>query len=383
MALIDRTDRHLTVVQLLPALQSGGVERGTLEVGRELVRRGHRSIVVSAPGRMLADLTAAGSEHVSWPIGVKSPMTLRWLPPLRRLLRQQRVDILHARSRVPAWLGYVAWRSMEPTERPRFITTVHSIYSVSPYSAIMTRGERVIAISKTVENYIRRNYAMSDPSRIRVIYRGIDEQEFPPGHRPSQAWRASFHNAFPQVPDDRPILTLPGRLVRRKGHLDFVVMLAALRRCGVAFHALIVGGEDPRRGHYAGQVRQAVAENSLGDCVTFTGDRRDMADIYGLSTIVYCPSAQPVEAFGRTVVEALTTGTPVIGYDHGGVGETLAALLPEGRVAPGDIDGLLERTVAFLRSPPHPRPNVMFTRQAMLDATMALYEEAAGRRSAR
>lgn len=371
---------RMTVVQLLPALESGGVERGTLEVGRELVRHGHRSIVVSAPGRMLADLTAAGIEHVSWPIGVKSPMTLRWLLPLRRLLREQRVDILHARSRVPAWLGYLTWRSMAPAERPRFLTTVHSIYSVSAYSAIMTRGERVIAISKTVEDYIKRNYAMSDHSRMRVIYRGIDEQEFAPGHRPSVAWRASFHNTFPEVPDDRPILTLPGRLVRRKGHLDFIAMLAALRHQGVTFHAMVVGGQDPRRSHYAEQVKQAVREHNLEDCMTFTGDRSDMADIYGFSTIVYCPSAEPVEAFGRTVVEALNTGTPVIGYNHGGVGETLTALLPEGRVAPGDIDGLLERTMAFLRTPPQPRPNTMFTRQAMLDATLALYEEVVGTR---
>ena len=133
----------LNVAQLLPALNGGGVERGAVEVAGELVRRGHRSLVISAGGRLVPELVGAGSEHLAWPLGVKSPLTLRWVQPLRRWLAAQRIDILHARSRLPAWIGWLAWRGMDPATRPRFVTTVHGLYSVSRYSAIMTWGERL------------------------------------------------------------------------------------------------------------------------------------------------------------------------------------------------------------------------------------------------
>src|SRR3990172_8309015 len=123
-------------MQLVPAMEVGGVERGTLDVADGLVRRGHRSIVVSAGGRLVPFLVGGGSEHVQWPIGAKTPLTLRWTGRLRRLLRENRVDILHARSRLPAWIAYLAWRGMQPERRPGFVTTVHGYYSVNPYSAV-------------------------------------------------------------------------------------------------------------------------------------------------------------------------------------------------------------------------------------------------------
>ena len=119
--------KKLTVVQILPALESGGVERGTLEVGRYLVQNGHRSIVISAGGRMVEQLRREGSEHIAWDVGAKSLWSLRFVPRLRRFLRDNQVDILHARSRMPAWLAWLAWRGMEPIHRPRFVTTVHGL----------------------------------------------------------------------------------------------------------------------------------------------------------------------------------------------------------------------------------------------------------------
>jgi hypothetical protein len=111
---------RLSVAQLLPALNGGGVERGTLEVARELVQHGHRSLVISAGGRLAPELACEGSEHLAWPLGVKSPLTLRWVWPLRRWLAEQRIDILHARSRLPAWVGWLAWRGMDPADPATF-----------------------------------------------------------------------------------------------------------------------------------------------------------------------------------------------------------------------------------------------------------------------
>src|SRR5574340_562156 len=150
--------KKLTVLQLLPALESGGVERGTLEVADALVQRGHRALIMSGGGRLVAPLTKLGAEHYTWPIGVKSPRTLLLVHKLRRFLIEQQVDIVHARSRVPAWIAYLAWRGMEPAMRPRFVTTLHGMYGVNRYSRIMTRGEAVIAVSDTVREYILQNY---------------------------------------------------------------------------------------------------------------------------------------------------------------------------------------------------------------------------------
>ncbi|MDG4595192.1 MAG: glycosyltransferase family 4 protein [Candidatus Contendobacter sp.] len=363
---------RLSVAQLLPALNGGGVERGTLEVARELVRRGHRSVVISAGGRLVADLVNAGSEHCPWPLGAKSPLTLRWVWPLRRWLAEQRIDILHARSRLPAWVGWLAWRGMDRATRPRFVTTVHGLYSVSPYSAIMARGERVIAVSETVRDYLRRHYPALPAERIQLIQRGVDPAAFPWGYRPSAAWRADWRQQYPQL-QDAPVLTLPGRLSRLKGHEDFIELIGRLRTRGWPARGLIVGGVEPRRQRYADQLRQKVRSLGLDDVILFTGHRADMRDIYAASTLVLSLSAQP-ESFGRTVLEALSLGTPVVGYDHGGVGEILARLYPAGLTARGDLDALTARVIELLTAAPPVPPVPVFPLRRMLDETLALYE---------
>ena len=161
--------RRLTIVQCVPALQGGGVERGTLEISRAIVERGHRSIVISAGGRLVERLVREGGEHAEWPIGRKSLATLRQVGRLRRFCEEQRVDILHARSRVPAWVCLLAWRKIAPASRPRFLTTMHGIHSVSRYSEVMTRGERVIAVSESVRDHIARCYPRCDMARVTVI----------------------------------------------------------------------------------------------------------------------------------------------------------------------------------------------------------------------
>lgn len=363
----------LSVVQVLPELDSGGVERGTLEVAQALVAAGHRSLVISGGGRMVAELARAGSEHLEWDIGRKSPLTWRFVARLRRLLRDRGVDILHARSRVPAWVAYLAWRSMPSEHRPRFVTTAHGVYSVNRFSEIMTRGERVIAVSESIRDYLRESFPRADMERVRVIHRGVDARAFPPGYQPDAQWSADWYARFPEL-EHKFVLTLPGRLTRLKGHEAFLRLLARLAGDDDTVHGLIVGDADSSGRAYAEGLRREAARRALP--VTFAGRRDDMRDIYASSNLVLSLSSRP-ESFGRTVVEALSMGIAVLGYDHGGVGEVLAGAFPEGRVPAGDEDALHRRVCAFRDRPFYPRTPVPFSLEAMLSKTLALYQELA------
>ncbi|MHB8454395.1 MAG: glycosyltransferase family 4 protein [Acidiferrobacterales bacterium] len=364
-------DAQMSVVQILPALEGGGVERGTLEVAAELVRCGHRSIVISGGGRLVDELVCGGSEHISWPVGRKSLFSLRFVSRLRNFLHEQHVDILHARSRLPAWLAYLAWRGMDPALRPHLVTTVHGMYSVSRYSAVMTRGERVIAVSDAVKEYVLQNYAMP-AGRLRVIHRGIDPGAFPYGYRAPESWRREWYGQYPFL-SDQFVLALPGRITRRKGHADFIRLVSRLRACGYPARGLIVGAEDPRHAAYAEELR-ILARASGPQLITFAGERSDLREIYTVSDLVLSLSTRP-ESFGRTVLEALSLGIPVVGYRHGGVGEVLDTIFPAGAVPPGDAGALEAKVVGFMRSRPKVPVSQPFSLDRMLDQTLELYRE--------
>lgn len=364
---------RLTVVQLIPTLHSGGAERSTLEIARALVAAGHRSIVVSAGGRLVGQLEAEGSEHVTLPIGIKSLATLGQIGALRRLFREVSPDIVHARSRLPAWIGWWALRGIKP--RPHFVTTVHGLNTPGSYSGILMRGERVIVVSQTLRDYVLRHYPRLDPARISVIPRGIDTDAFPYGYRPDDSWRQAFFAEYPTLAG-APLLTLPGRGTRLKGHRDAIELLAELRQRGVDARLLLLGAIEPGREAYVEELRELIAKRNLGSQVVLTEARGDVRDVYAISTLILQLSTKP-ESFGRTVIEALSLCRPVLGYAHGGVGELLAELYPAGRVPLGDREKLVERASELLRlAPPIPPPR-SYRLADMQEATLALYGEVA------
>lgn len=368
--------RKLTVVQMLPAIEGGGVEQGTLEVARALVDAGHRSIVISAGGRMTEQLLAQGSEHLCRDVGHKSILSARHIWPLRRYLKRNQVDILHLRSRMPAWIGYLAWKGMPAGQRPHLVTTVHGLYSVKRYSEIMTRGEKVIAVSDTVRRYLLDNYPKLDQHRIVVIPRGVDADAFPYGYQPPLSWLKQWYDEYPQL-NSAQVLTLPGRITRLKGHHDFIDLIAALHKRGNCVYGLIVGGEDPRRKRYADEVRQYIDASGLGNYIIMIGSRMDLKAIYSISDVVLSLSNKP-ESFGRTVLEALSLGRPVVGYDHGGVGEQLQTLYPIGRVPPGQNALLVDKVNEILQGNTEPVSSSQpYKLSAMLDATINLYQSLA------
>jgi len=366
--------RTLTVVQLIPALRAGGAERSVLEVGQALVLAGHRSVVISAGGRMVERLQAEGSEHIELDIGRKSLFTLGRLGRLRRLLRELKPDVVHVRSRLPAWMGWWALKGLSP--KPHFVTTVHGLNSPGRYSAIMLRGERIVVVSQTVRDYLISHYRKLDTARIRIVPRGIDPAAFPYGHRPDEAWQKAFFNEFPNLAGG-PLLTLPGRGTRLKGHHDAIELVAELKQRGIDTRLLLLGVIEPGREAYVRELMDLIKDRGIGDRVAMTPPREDVRDIYAMSSLILQLSNKP-EAFGRTVVEALSLCRPVLGYAHGGVGELLAELYPAGRVPPGDRERLVERAAELLRVAPPIAPLQRYRLIDMQHAALALYEEVSG-----
>jgi glycosyltransferase involved in cell wall biosynthesis len=361
----------LTVVQLIPALHSGGAERSALEIARALVEAGHRSVVISAGGRLVEQLQAEGSEHITLDLGRKSLRTLSRLGVLRRVLRELKPDIVHARSRLPAWLGWWAMKGMAP--QPHFVTTVHGLNSPGRYSAILLRGERVVAVSQTMRDFVLSHYPWLEPAKVRVIPRGIDPEAFPYGHRPDDSWQKAFFAEYPAL-SGAPLLTLPARGTRLKGHHEAIELLADLKRRGIEARLLLLGVIEPGREAYVAELRELIRVRGVATLVALTPPRHDIRDIYAISALVLQLSNKP-ESFGRTVIEALSLCRPVLGYAHGGVGELLAELYPAGRVPPGDRERLVERAAELLRVAPPISPLQSYRLADMQQATLALYDE--------
>ncbi|HJT97950.1 MAG TPA: glycosyltransferase, partial [Rhodanobacteraceae bacterium] len=367
--------RPLTVIQLVPALDAGGAEQSAVEIGRALAAAGHRSIVVSTGGRHVARLVAEGSEHIELPIAKKSLATLGQVRALRALIRRERADIVHARSRVPAWLGWLAIRGLDP--RPHFVTTAHGLNTPGWYSAIMARGERVICVSNTVRDHLLHNYPRTDPAKLIVIPRGVDTDEFPFGYQPGDSWREWFFAEFPQLADV-PLLTLPARGTRLKGHADAIDLVADLKARGIEVALFLLGAHQPGRERYILELQEHAMARDVFERLAISAPRDDVRDIYAISSLILQLSNKP-ESFGRTVIEALALCRPVLGYDHGGVGELLADLYPVGRVPPGDRARLVERAAELLHRAPAIAPLQRYRLADMQSATLALYEDLASR----
>ncbi|WP_313929480.1 glycosyltransferase [Pseudoxanthomonas sp.] len=369
--------RRLTVVQLLPALESGGVERSTLEIADALVRAGHRAVVVSAGGRLEPALRATGAEHVTLDIGRKSLLTLRHAGALRHLFAEVGADIVHARSRLPAWNGLWAVRSMPSASRPRFVTTMHGLNSPGRYSAVMTYGERVICVSDTVRRYLLQHYPRTDPGKLVVIPRGIDPAQFPRAAHPdaeARAWAAAQH---PALAGDGPLLVLPGRGTRLKGHREALALLGNLRDRGVDARLWMPGARERGREQYVVELETEAQLGRFADALAITPPTTEIARAYAASDLVLQLSRKP-EAFGRTVIEAFSVGRPVVGWAHGGVGELLAELQPLGAVPAFDEGVLLDTAQDVLAHPPPPLATMAaYTLRAMQDATLALYHDLA------
>ena len=374
-----------TILQVVPSLVTGGVERGACDVARAIEAVGLNAVVMSAGGPMAEDLVAAGVRHVTAPVATKSPLAIR-----RNIRRVAAVAeacgaaIIHARSRAPAWSAYYAARRLGLP----FVTTFHGTYNFKGrakrwYNSVMTRGDRVIAISQFIADHIAANYRCP-ADRVRVIHRGIDTDVFDP-EAVSLNRIAELRNAW-SFENSGPVILLPGRMARWKGHAVLIRAMTALDDPEVT--CLIVGGGGSDS--YVAELEAEVNALQLTDQVWFVGDCRDMPAAYALADLVVSASTDP-EAFGRVAVEGQAMGKPVIASAHGGAQETVIDLeaQPEDGTGwltpPGDAEALAaalghalvlnatDRTAIGERG----RANAIarFSRATMCRATLAVYAE--------
>ncbi len=323
------------VLQVLPRLESGGVERGTVEIAQAIAGAGGVPLVASAGGRLVAAVGRAGGRHVMLPLATKNPVGMwRNAGRLAGLIRAERAGIVHARSRAPAWSALLAARRTGA----HFVTTYHGIYNENApgkraYNAVMARGERVIAISRFVESLLLSRHRV-DPARIRVIPRGIDPAVFDPARiatpriaRLAEAWR---------LPDGAATVMLPARLSRWKGAGVLIAAMARLQHAGAC--CVLVGAIEGRE-RFVRELEQQAGVAGVADRLRLVGHCDDMPAALMLADVVVSASTDP-EGFGRAVIEAQAMARPVIATDHGGAAETVEHLVTGWRVPPGDADAL-------------------------------------------
>jgi len=368
-----------TILQVVPALDSGGVERGTIEIASALVDIGWQAIVASAGGRMVAELERAGGRHIELPLAGKSPLLIRRnIGKLTKVIKRQHVDLVHARSRAPAWSARTAARRCKVP----FVTTYHSPYGDNwlkrPYNAVMASGDRVIAISDYVADVIRRRHHIDEKRMVR-IHRGVDMIAFDPTQVAenrlitlAQKWR---------LPDAAPVVLLPGRLSRWKGQILAIDAVAKLENKAAI---LVLVGDHQGRERFLEELEDHIELSDLQNRVRLVGDCRDMPAAYMLADVVLSASTEP-EGFGRVSAEGLAMGRPVVATDHGGSMEIVrhnenGILVPNedaGAMAAA-IDELLqldpeERRLLAMQARRHVEKNFSVAR--MCADTLAIYRE--------
>ncbi|MCZ8141551.1 MAG: glycosyltransferase family 4 protein [Acetobacteraceae bacterium] len=370
------------LLQVLPALRSGGVERGTLEIAEAQIAAGFRAIVASAGGEMVPALEALGAKHITLPLTAKSPLAIwRNAAALAALMRTEGVALIHARSRAPAWSALIAARR---TGLP-FVTTYHGAYNEGfpgkrLYNSVMARGDRVIAISHFIADLIRTRHGVAE-ARLRVIPRGVDPRRFDPS-LVSPERRDKLRTAW-NLPEGRPIIMLPARVTRWKGQM---VLVEAMARLPGDSLALLVGDAEERPAFKA-ELLARIESLGLTDRVRLVGHANDMPAALLLADVVIHASTD-AEAFGRTVIEAQAMARPVIASDLGAPRETVAEGITGWRIPPGDAAALADATGKALALPAAERAALGararaavlsgYTTEAMQAATMAVYRELIG-----
>ena len=358
----------MRIIQLLPALNEGGVERGVAELNREYVARGVESIVISAGGKLVPEIERHGGRHFTLNVASKNPLTVPLrVAKLRSVLQKLQPSIVHARSRVPAWLCVFAnWNPRFP-----FVTTVHGLNSVNPYSRVMTFGDRVICVSEVVAAHIKKHYGVP-VERITVIQRGVDLRVFDPA-RVDLDFVAGFR-AQHQLANRKVVMSV-GRITRLKGYEDFIDTMALLRRSLPEIAGVIVGGASEDKEDYLGELKARVARLDLTGRIVFAGSQSRMPEIYSLAdAVVNCSPIMP--NVQRTIVESLAMNTPVLATNQ----EGLRHLVRDGLNGfiinshdPADLAAKLLRALDLPRSDIRVSIPRDYTLDAMVEQTIAVY----------
>ncbi|GLK53178.1 MAG: glycosyl transferase [Maricaulis sp.] len=349
----------MIVLQVIPELDAGGAERTTLEIAEAVIAEGGRALVASAGGRLEDELAALGGELIRMPAASKNPLDL-WRNMLRLVatVRSEAVDIVHARSRAPAWSA--KW-ACDRTDA-HFVTTYHGTYNARSslkrrYNSVMARGERVIANSEFIRDHIATEHPFAT-SRVRVIPRGVDLVRFDP-EAVGEDRLAALRQAWALDPQDQsPLLLLPARLTGWKGQREAIRALGRLQDDpDVETPRLVLAGDAQGRQTYVEELQALAASENVAGRVFIVGHCSDMPAAMMLCDLVLTPSNEP-EAFGRTAAEAGAMLKPVIAADHGGAREVVLHGETGWRVPPGDPGALAAAIAGALALAPEDRDAV-------------------------
>ena len=301
----------MRIVQILPELNEGGVERGTVELSREYCKNGLTSFVISNGGKLVNQIENEGGKHFKFDVCSKNILTVPFrIFGLIKLLKKINPDIIHVRSRVPAWLVYFANKSLKLP----FVTTVHGLNSINKYSEIMTKGDEVICVSEVVKDYVVKNYNLN-PDKFTVIQRGVDLNKFNP-HNTDSDFIKSFKKEFSL--EEKYIITSVGRVTWLKDYETFIKSIAIVKKDIPNVVGLIVGGIREDKEDYAKSLKDLAKSLNIEENIVFTGSQKNISEVYYLSDIVVNASLK-MGNVGRTVVEALALNTPVIATTYKGL----------------------------------------------------------------
>ncbi|WP_342270332.1 glycosyltransferase family 4 protein [Rickettsia endosymbiont of Orchestes rusci] len=340
MSSSDSTKRYnkYTILQVVPALVSGGVERGTIEVAKHLKLLGHTPIVISAGGTLVKELDNNDILHIYVNSATKNPfMIWRNAKIIADIIKKYKVDLIHTRSRAPAWSSYLAAKATNT----KFITTFHGIYNISNslkkyYNSIMLKGEKIIAVSNFVKKHLLENYKV-DEDKIEVIDRGVNCDYFDPTNL-TQEKLTKCREKY-GAPSNVPIILLPSRMTSWKGHLVLVEALSKLKHRD--FYCLMVG-DLSRHPNFTNRVKELITNLKLQNKIQIFGNDSDIIHLYGISDIIISASIEP-EAFGRTIIEGQAMEKLVIATNIGGAVETISDNITGFHVKPNDADDLAQK----------------------------------------
>ena len=301
----------MRIVQVIPELNEGGVERGVVELNREFVKKGIESFIISAGGKLENQINLDGGNHIKFDVCSKNIFTaFRRVKGLKKILKELKPDIIHVRSRVPAWLVYFANKKLNI----KVVSTVHGFNSVGFYSSIMQKSDAVICVSNSIKEYIQKHYQTSE-DKITVIPRGIDLELFNPKNI-DEIFIENFKKEFNLK--DKFIVSSVGRVTQLKDYETFIKAILILKKEIPNIVGLIVGGVRSDKEDYLNSLKSLIKELDLEENIIFTGSQSKIEQIYALSDVVISSSKKP-ESFGRAVAEAICMNKPVIATNHGGV----------------------------------------------------------------
>ena len=330
--------KNYSVLQVLPHLNSGGLVSGAIEVSEALQKSGMRSFVASEGGRREREITRRGGKVFNFSLGSKNPLIIFLnIYKLSRIIKKYKINIIHARSRAPAWSAYFAAKKMGIP----FVTTFHGTYSIQnnlkkKYNSVMVKADKVIAISSFINKHILSNYKV-DQEKIVTVHRGINIEKFD-YLKVSNERLIAFSKKF-NIPEDSFVILLPGRITRWKGHILLIEAISKLKRSDII--CLFVGDLQGRNKYFA-ELNKTIDKFKLKNNFRIIANQSDMSVIYKLSDVVVSASLEP-EAFGRVVAEAQAMGRPTVAVNHGGGPEIIIDGETGWLFRPGDANDLADK----------------------------------------